>query len=80
MNVREGIFAKEMEVELGKEKSRKGGVGPLARGTSIKPTLSQSLQRSIGAIAAQVGLGPIFPESSRKYPLQRNTLQQTTHA
>jgi hypothetical protein len=42
MNMREGIFAKDMKVELGREKSRKGRIRPFARGTSIKPTLSQA--------------------------------------
>jgi hypothetical protein len=39
INMREGVFAKDMKVELGREKSRKGRIRPFARGTSIKPSV-----------------------------------------
>jgi hypothetical protein len=37
MNIREDILAKDMNVELGREKSREGGIRPFARGTLSEP-------------------------------------------
>lgn len=42
MNMREGIFAKDMKAELEREKSKKGGIRHFVNGTSIKPLLSQA--------------------------------------
>jgi hypothetical protein len=41
MNMREGIFAKDMKAELEREKSRKGGISLFGRGMSIKPLPSK---------------------------------------
>jgi hypothetical protein len=65
MNVREGIFAKNMKAELEREKSRKGAIRPFTRGTPIQPLRSQGLQRSTGAIAAQAGLELLVSDPSR---------------